>query len=411
MNIKTTYYFLFLTLIGISLNSCKQPEPEETLPVSVASISASAGKNTYEVSVTTTAADFTVIADSSWCTITTNVANKSFSISIAANNNNVIRKTKISVTTTKKTATISLTQAAGVYTPIVLTPTQRDSIALVKLNTGSTKWDITKAFNTWAGVKVELIDGYWRVVELDIHSLNYTTGTITDSIKNLTELQYLDMSGSNLGGAIPSMTTLSKLIVLDLKNNLLSGSIPTLPNSLSYLSLGQNKLSGTLPVSMKYMSNLMILDLGLNDLTGEIPADWSILTKLKYFYLYGNVLSGSIPNFISSFGKLEALALDYNQLTGSIPSGIGSITTLQKLTLQQNKLTGTIPADLRNNANWATWNATVTPQQNGITLSGAPAGVKSLSNNYKQTSKIQVYLLPNKKTVYSSFKKQLNYIY
>jgi hypothetical protein len=118
---------------------------------------------------------------------------------------------------------------------------------------------------------------------------------------------------------------------------------------------------------------------------------------LKYFYLYGNVLTGSIPTYIATYSKLEALALDYNQLTGSIPTGIGSLTTLQKLTLQQNKLTGAIPADLLGNANWATWSATVTPQQNGVTLSGPPAGIKASGNINKLISKKQIYPLPDKK--------------
>jgi len=396
MNINTKYSILFFLFIALSLKSCKEPELEEVLTLSVASISASSARNTYEVNVTTTATTFTITADSAWCTVTPDVTNKSFSITLTENKVLSVRKSKITVTTTKKTATISITQAAGVYTPVVLTPSQRDSLALVKLNTGSVKWDFTKPFETWTGVKTELINGYRRVVELDIHSLNYTTGAISDSIKNLTELLYLDLSGTNLTGVIPNLSTLQKLIVVDLKNNMLTGTIPALPNSLAYLSLGQNKLSGTLPVSLKEMSKLMIFDVGLNDLTGEIPAEWSNLSKLKYFYLYGNILTGTIPSYVSTFSKLEALALDYNQLTGSIPAGIGNLAALQKLTLQQNRLTGPIPADLLNNSNWVVWSATVTPQQNGVNLSGAPAGIRS--DNYKlKLMKKQIHALPDKK--------------
>jgi len=398
MNLKSIYYFLLPTLIGLILQSCTKPDPAETetLAVSVASISASASQNTYEVNVTTTASDFSVQADSSWCIVTPNVANKSFSIELSENTSTVQRKTKITVTTTK-TVTISITQAAGVYKPVYFTPFQRDSLALVKLNTGTSKWDLTKPIDTWAGVKVELMDGYRRVTALDLHSLNYTAGAITDSIKNMTELLYLDLSSANLSGSIPNLSTLSKLIVLDLKNNLLTGSVPAFPTSLAYISLGQNKLSGTLPVSMKDLSNLMILDLGLNDLTGVIPTDWSSLTKLSYFYLYGNVLTGTIPTYISTFSKLEALALDYNQLTGSIPTGIGSLASLQKLTLQQNKLTGALPADLLSNSNWGTWSSTVVPQQNGVTLSGAPAGINALSTRNPSMTQKQAYSLPDKK--------------
>jgi len=390
------FTLLFLSIITLCFASCKPVEPEETLILSVASISASALNNSYEVNVTTTAKDFTVTSDSAWCIVTPDISKMTFSIVLAANNINTIRKTKVKVTAGTKSALVSITQAAGVFVPVVLTPTKRDSLALLSLNTGTTKWNTAQSLNTWAGVKVELVLGYRRVTELNIPATNVITGAISDSIKNLTQLIYLDISGNNLSGTIPTLSGLNNLIVLDMKNNKLSGNVPALPVSLAYLSLGQNNLSGTLPIQIKDLTLLMILDLGLNDLTGTVPAEWSSLFKIKYFYLYGNKLSGTIPIFLSSFVKMEALALDYNQLTGSIPTGIGSLTTLQKLTLQQNKLTGVVPADLLSNPNWSTWSSTVLPQQDGITLSGAPAGAKAFKiGNEKET--IPVYNLPDKR--------------
>ena len=397
------YTFLLLTLMTVGCISCKPTsEPEETLSMSVASISASATHNSYEVKVTTTSADFTVSVDSAWCVATSNIANKTISVEVSANTIDIIRRAKVTVTAGSKTVQISITQAAGVIIPIILTKTQRDSLALINLNTGITKWNKTQALNTWTGVKVETIDGYRRVTELNIPSANIITAMISDSIKNLTELQYLDLSGNNLSGSIPTLTTLNKLVVIDLKNNKLTGNIPALPTSLAYMSLGQNNLSGTLPTQIKDLTLLMILDLGLNDLTGAIPTEWNSLTKVKYFYLYGNQLSGTIPTYISTFVKMEALALDYNQLTGSIPTGIGNISSLLKLTLQQNKLTGSVPADLISNVNWTSWSATVLPQQNGVTLSGAPAAVTALKlkNEMKNISKSTIYLLPDKRNFY-----------
>jgi Leucine-rich repeat (LRR) protein len=325
----------------------------------------------------------------------------SFSVVVDANNHNAIRNGIIMVTAGTKTVFIPVTQAAGVEVIPIITATMRDSLALIALNTGTTKWVTTESMDKWNGVRLELIAGFRRVTELSIPDASIISGTISDSIMNLTELVYLDLSGNSLTGTIPSLSKLSGLIVLDMKNNKLTGSFPALPASLAYLSLGQNLLSNTLPTHVKDLTSLVVFDLGLNDFTGEIPAEWSSLIKVKYFYLYGNQLSGSIPAYISTFSKMEALALDYNQLTGSIPEGIGSISALQKLTLQQNKLTGTVPADLLNNANWAVWSETVLPQQNGEMLNtGKKSATISLDQGLisKNNTKSVIYPLPDKRS-------------
>lgn len=390
MKKQIVYILITLVITALLTQSCKTPEPEVILTLSVASIGATADLNSYEVKVTTTAPQFTATSDADWCKVTTDVAQKNISISITKNTVSESRKAKVTVTAGTKTATVSVTQAAGVYVPPVYTPTNRDSVALINLNNGTTKWNTAQPFNTWTGVKVEMVNGFRRVTELNLPNTNYVTGAVSDSIKNLTEAMYIDLSTCNLTGSLPALSSLSKLIVLDCKNNKLTGSIPTLPASLSYLSLGQNNFSGSLPVQLKDLTNLIVFDLGLNDFTGAVPVEWSVLTKIKYFYMYGNQLSGSMPSFLATYSKLEALAMDYNQLTGSIPLGIGLIVSLNQLTLQQNKLSGTIPSDLLNNTHWATWSATVIPQQNGVSLSATKSQnqtvkiklIKSLPNSY-----------------------------
>jgi len=401
MNFRYKYALLYLFSIALVTISCdKENEKEEILSVSVASISASAAINTYEVKVTTSNKDFVVTTDAAWCTVVSNVGDMSFTVVVNANNRNAVRNGIITISSGTKTVSIPLTQAAGVEIIPVITSTMRDSLVLLALNTGAVKWDTTKSMDNWNGVSLELIEGTRRVTELSIPDAGMTSGTISDSIVNLTELVFLDLSGNNLTGSIPSLSKLSGLIVLDLKNNKLTGSVPALPASLAYLSLGQNQLSNILPVHVKDLTSLVVFDLGLNDFTGEIPPEWSSLIKVKYFYLYGNQLSGSIPAYISAFSKMEALALDYNQLTGSIPEGIGSISALQKLTLQQNKLSGTVPADILNNANWARWNETVLPQQNGEILNTGKKSAALLNQDSGSKNKPipVIYPLPDKRS-------------
>lgn len=386
---QTGYFFISVSLFSlVLLNACKPEDPEEVLSLSLTSIGATAEANVYEVKVVTTADEYSATSDASWCVAMTDISKKLINIAVEKNNTKEIRRAKVTVKTLQKQAIISIAQAPDETTPEILTPTQRDSIALLALNNGNSKWNANESLEMWTGIKMETISGNRRVTEINLPGTNYITGILSDSIKNLSEVKYIDLTDCNLSGKVPSLHSLEKLVVLDLKKNQLTGAIPKLPINLAYLSLGQNKLSGSLPITMKELSGLQIMDLGLNDLTGEIPSEWSSLNKLKYFYLYGNLLTGSIPGYLPAFAHLEAIALDYNQLTGQIPTGIGLIKTLKYLYLYYNKLSGSIPSDLLTNTNWPVWSATVVPQQNGYTLSA----VKSSSDSIKS---IKVNVLPD----------------
>lgn len=384
MNYKTAFLIYIFTL-SVSFGCKPADEVEDILALSVASISAPDFASDYNVQVTTSAKEFKVTSDSEWCTATVDYSKSAVTISVQKNRLPTIRKAKITITAGNKNAIVNVNQSGMVYTA-----TNRDSVALLSLNNGTMKWNAQQNMDTWEGIIVGYVNGVRRVTELNIPQKAYLTGVISDSIKNLTELRYIDFSSLNLTGNLPTLNSLTKLVVLDLKNNKLSGNIPHFPSSLVYLSLGQNNFSGNLPLHLKDLIKLVVLDFGLNDLTGEIPTEWSVLLNLKYFYLYGNILSGTIPAYMTTFEKLEALALDFNQLTGSIPVGLGNLNTLNRLTLQQNKLSGNVPDDLLNNTNWAVWSNTVIYQQNGVVLSQQFPG----SNIKPQKYRINAYAYP-----------------
>jgi Leucine-rich repeat (LRR) protein len=389
-------YITFILVVAITiLTGCEPKVIEDTLGLSVSQIKAIPDEKTYTVSVITTASEFSVTSDAAWCGVSADITKKKITIAVTRNSPFSVRTAKVTVSTGQKSAIIQISQAMLEYTANV-----RDSVALVSLNNGSTKWNTTTPVQTWKGVKMRTIDGMLRVTELDIPALNYVTGSVSDSLKNLTELVYLDLSANNLTGTFPELSALSKLLVLELKNNKISGTVPSLPSTLAYLSMGQNMLSGNLPSHLKNLTMLSVLDVSLNDFTGTIPGDWAILAKLKYLYLYGNKLDGTIPSFIPLLSKLEHLALDYNNLTGTIPAGIGNIPGLKKLYLYQNKLTGNVPSDLLNHSNWLVWREFVVPQQNNNELS-SPANVKQLAKKHIQNN-TTVKELPDK-SKYRSF--------
>ncbi len=136
------------------------------------------------------------------------------------------------------------------------------------------------------------------------------------------------------------------------KSDWLSGPISEWPGLLmtngrvTYLSLANANLTGTIPASIGDLTELTKLKLYNNNLTGPIPAAIGNLTALIELELRLNELSGSIPSTIGNWTSLTWLYLGGNQLTGSIPPEIGSLTNLTYLWLFDNQLSGTIPPEI-----------------------------------------------------------------
>ncbi|KAK8277347.1 hypothetical protein V6Z12_D10G260900 [Gossypium hirsutum] len=153
---------------------------------------------------------------------------------------------------------------------------------------------------------------------------NFLSGTITNSIGNLTMLIKLALNENNLQGSIPiSLGNCQNLLLLDLSNNNLSGSIPYEVLRLQSLSIW--------------------LDLSSNYLTGELPGEVEKLKNLGRFYCSQNRLSGLLPRNLGSCVSLETLSLDNNLFEGPIPSSWSSLRGLVQLDLSDNNLSGGIP--------------------------------------------------------------------
>ena len=195
---------------------------------------------------------------------------------------------------------------------------------------------------------------------------NQLSGAIPDSLGNLSNLHLLNLSGNQLNGSIPnSLGNLSSLQTLYLINNQLSGAIPDSLGNLSNLQklyLGSNQLSGAIPESLGQLSNLQSLDLNDNQLSGVIPDSLGYLTNLKLLVLRNNQLSGSIPNSLSNLSSLYGLHLNNNKLCGDIPLSLMNLEELSYLRLNDNHLTASDP----NLINWLnqlqpTWTSNQTP--------------------------------------------------
>ncbi|WOK92641.1 protein NSP-INTERACTING KINASE 1-like [Canna indica] len=126
------------------------------------------------------------------------------------------------------------------------------------------------------------------VIGLETPSQNLS-GTLSPSLGNLTNLEFLLLQNNNVSGIVPrEIGKLSKLHKLDLSNNHFHGEIrASLGNlkGLQYLRLNNNSFSGAFPVSLATITGLAFLDLSYNNFSGPIPKFLA-----KTFNIIGNPL-------------------------------------------------------------------------------------------------------------------------
>ncbi|XP_026444560.1 receptor-like protein 53 [Papaver somniferum] len=128
-------------------------------------------------------------------------------------------------------------------------------------------------------------------------------------------------------------------------------------NILHRINLSHDRLSGIMPSSIGYCTDLTRLNLSDNNLTGKIPNDLQKADGLQYLCLSNNDLGGMFPTFILKLLVLQGLNLgnnnfrgidlSFNILDGTIPEEIGLlrglVDFLEYLSLSQNNLSGKIP--------------------------------------------------------------------
>ncbi|MDE2926813.1 MAG: hypothetical protein OXT71_10490 [Acidobacteriota bacterium] len=140
-----------------------------------------------------------------------------------------------------------------------------------------------------------------------------------------------------------------RVVTLYLGNNNLTGTIPVELGSLTRLTdlnLGYNALTGPIPPELGSLAELIHLNLDYNRLTGPIPPELGALSNLETLRLFGNMFTGGIPAELGSLANLTDLNLDLTGLTGSIPPELGALTNLRDLWIRGNSLSGPIPPEL-----------------------------------------------------------------
>ncbi|KAL6290162.1 hypothetical protein ACE6H2_007672 [Prunus campanulata] len=211
---------------------------------------------------------------------------------------------------------------------------------------------------------------------LDLHGINFNGSQIPNFIGSLTNLRYLDLSNTNLGGKFPSQVgNLTNLVYLDLSANSFTNAenldwLPLL-SSLRYLDLSFANLSNVFnwPEAINKLpklTNLTLLDCDLPPpilstlsyinaskslVSIELPFNhlntssiflWlsNYNTSLVHLDLSDTLLAGSIPDVFGNMSSLAHLDLSYNQLEGGDPHSFARLCSLQSLGLSSNILSG-----------------------------------------------------------------------
>ncbi|CAL5014884.1 unnamed protein product [Urochloa decumbens] len=152
---------------------------------------------------------------------------------------------------------------------------------------------------------------------------NDFTGHIPDYIGSWSNLTALQFQGNSFQGPIPATLTnlvqMTNLRIGDIVNG--SSSLAFISNmtSLDTLILRNCQISDNLAsINFSQLALLNLMDLSFNNITGHVPLALLNLNLLTFLFLGNNSLSGSLPSSIGP--SLKNLDFSYNQLSGNFPS-------------------------------------------------------------------------------------------
>jgi len=145
-------------------------------------------------------------------------------------------------------------------------------------------------------------------------------------------------------------------------------------NHVIGLDVLNKQLTGSLPVEITYLSELIWLEMGYNNFSGSIPPELGKLTKLIFLTLNSSHFSGSIPPELGNLTNLGILNLSNNALSGSIPGELSNLVELIALDLGHNRLSTSDPRLTvflnRKNPGWVN-TQTVPPANWGVQIAAA----------------------------------------
>ncbi|GLT28268.1 hypothetical protein SLA2020_032120 [Shorea laevis] len=193
------------------------------------------------------------------------------------------------------------------------------------------------------------------LTHLDL-SNNKFQGSIPNSIANLVNLTYLNLSSNHFSDLVVSdmFSTLQNLEILDLSHNNLIGKIPNcLPKSLSVLNLQANCFDGNISFRFPEGCGLRNLNLHGNQMDGLLRRSLVNCHMLEVLDIGNNNISDTFPHWLESLPHLQVLVLRSNKFHGFVHSTKEgpSFPKLRVLDLSSNYFVGALPVRYIENFN------------------------------------------------------------
>lgn len=183
--------------------------------------------------------------------------------------------------------------------------------------------------------------GLPKLQRLDLSQNSGLFGTL-DSLSGLAELSVLYVGSSGFeGNPFDGIKDLTNLEHLDLSNNMFSGTIPTsLSFKVEQMRLVSNRFSGSLD-GLSGQSELTRLQVEYNQFSGTLDA-LAGMVSLDYVSLHGNQLSGDLSP-VAALPALRELLGPNNDFSGSLDT-LENVTSLTSVNFSGNRLSGDLCA-------------------------------------------------------------------